>query len=97
MSLFGGKKRRSRLEESGVEAQAVLKSFREVSRSSKTPAPAKIAAAVQATGDTGQRKSAADLLASGQRMTAVLREFSAAGKMVGDLNPTLLTPTIRCT
>jgi hypothetical protein len=46
-----------------------------------------IAAAVQATGETGQRKSAADLLASGQRMTAVLREFSPSGKTVGDIDP----------
>jgi hypothetical protein len=46
-----------------------------------------IAAAVQATGDTGQRRSAADLLASGQRMTAVVREFSPSGKTVGDLDP----------
>jgi len=51
-----------------------------------------IAAAVQATGDTGQRKSAADLLASGQRMTAVLHEFSPSGKTVGDLDPTLPDP-----
>jgi len=46
-----------------------------------------IAAAVQATGDTGQRRSAAELLASGQRMTAVVREFSASGKTVGELDP----------
>lgn len=51
-----------------------------------------IAAAVQATGDTGQRKSAADLLASGQRMTAVLREFSASSKTVGDVDPSLPDP-----
>ena len=51
-----------------------------------------IAAAVQSTGDTGQRKSAADLLASGQRMTAVLREFSASGKTVGDVDPSLPDP-----
>jgi hypothetical protein len=52
-----------------------------------------IAAAVQATGDTGQRRSAADLLASGQRMTAVLREFSPSGKTIGDLNPALPDPS----
>ncbi|HWD51709.1 MAG TPA: hypothetical protein VG412_04860 [Acidimicrobiales bacterium] len=51
-----------------------------------------IAAAVQATGDTGQRKSAADLLASGQRMTAVVREFSASGKTVSDVDPSLPDP-----
>ena len=51
-----------------------------------------IAATVQSTGDTGQRKSAADLLASGQRMTAVLREFSASGKTVGDVDPSLPDP-----
>jgi hypothetical protein len=51
-----------------------------------------IAAAVQATGNTGQRRSAAELLASGQRMTAVLREFSPSGKTVGDLDPALPDP-----
>lgn len=51
-----------------------------------------IAAGVQATGDTGQRKSAAELLASGQRMTAVLREFSASGKTVGDIDPSQPDP-----
>ncbi|MGA7416843.1 MAG: hypothetical protein WBW80_02530, partial [Acidimicrobiales bacterium] len=51
-----------------------------------------LAAAVQSTGDTGQRKSAAELLASGQRMTAVLREFSASGKTVGDVDPSLPDP-----
>jgi hypothetical protein len=51
-----------------------------------------IASAVQATGDTGQRRSAAELLASGQRMTAVLREFSPSGKTVGDIDPTQPDP-----
>jgi hypothetical protein len=52
-----------------------------------------IAAAVQATGgDTVQRRSAAELLASGQRMTAVVREFSPSGKTVGDVNPALPDP-----
>jgi hypothetical protein len=51
-----------------------------------------IAAAVQATGETGQKKSAAELLASGQRMTAVLREFSPSGKTVGELDPSLPDP-----
>jgi hypothetical protein len=51
-----------------------------------------IAAAVQATGEPGQRKSAAELLASGQRMTAVLREFSPSGKTVGDIDPSMPDP-----
>jgi hypothetical protein len=51
-----------------------------------------IAAAVQAMGETGQKKSAAALLASGQRMTAVLREFSPSGKTVGELDPSLPDP-----
>ena len=51
-----------------------------------------IAAAVQATGETGQKQSAAALLASGQRMTAVLREFSPSGKTVGELDPSLPDP-----
>jgi hypothetical protein len=162
MSLFGGKKRQQRLEQAGVNAQAVLVSFREVGQQNFTPlvdltlriTPAdgsgpfqvtartqvefsqignlkpgdvfsvrydpedhgnwelgdkissaapeqsldsasagEIAAAVQATGDTGQRRSASDLLASGQRMTAVLREFSPSGKTVGDLNPALPDPS----
>jgi hypothetical protein len=166
MGLFGGKKRQQRLEEAGVNAQAVLVSFREVGQQNFTPlvdltlritpadgsgpfevtaraqvefsqigklAPGdvfsvrydaedhgnwelgekissaaaggagesldsasagEIAAAVQATGGaTGQRRSAAELLASGQRMTAVLREFSPSGKTVGDLNPALPDPS----
>lgn len=56
-----------------------------------------IAAAVQATGETGQKKSAAELLASGQRMTAVLREFSPSGKTVGELDPSLPDPNDPCT
>jgi hypothetical protein len=159
MGLFGGKKQRQRLEEAGVNAQAVVVTFTEVGQQNFTPlvdltlriTPADgtgqfevtirtqiefsvignlkpgdafsvryvpqdhnnfelgekissagpdgaeqsldsasagdIAAAVQATGDTGQRRSAAELLASGQRMTAVVREFSASGKTVGDLDP----------
>jgi hypothetical protein len=55
--------------------------------SSDSASAGDIAAAVQATGETGQRRSAADLLASGQRMTAILREFSPSGKTVGDLDP----------
>jgi hypothetical protein len=159
MGLFGGKKQRQRLEEAGVNAQAVVVTFTEVGQQNFTPlvdltlriTPADgtgqfevtirtqiefsvignlkpgdafsvryvpqdhnnfelgekissagpdgaeqsldsasagdIAAAVQATGDTGQRRSAAELLVSGQRMTAVVREFSASGKTVGDLDP----------
>jgi hypothetical protein len=165
MGLFDGKKRRRRLEEAGVNAQAVLASFREVGQQNFTPlvdlrlritpagggapfeviartqvafsqigklAPGdvfsvrydpgdhgnwelgqkisgaaadgaeqdihnasagEIAAAVQATGETGRRGSAAELLASGQRMTAVLREFSPSGKTVGDLDPALPDPS----
>jgi hypothetical protein len=166
MGLFGGRKREKRLEEAGVNAQAVLVSFREVGQQNFTPlvdltlriTPADgsgpfevttrgqvqfsvirklqpgdtitvrydpddhknfevvgdwelsgggaagaeaslddasagdIAAAVQATGETGQKKSAAELLASGQRMTAVLREFSPSGKTVGELDPSLPDP-----
>ena len=162
MGLFGGRKREKRLEEAGVNTQAVLVSFREIGQQNFTPlvdltlriTPAggsgpfevtaraqvqfsqigklqpgdtitvrydpedhgnfelvgefssgggaeesldsasagDIAAAVQATGETGQRRSAAELLASGQRMTAVLREFSPSGKTVGELDPTLPDP-----
>lgn len=165
MGLFGGKKRRQRLREAGVDAQAVLVSFREVGQQNFTPlvdltlrvTPAdgsgpfdvtartqvefsqignlkpgdafsvrydpedhdnwelgekissaaaagaeesldsasagEIAGAVQATGNTGQRRSAAELLASGQRMTAVLREFSPSGKTVGDIDPAQPDPS----
>jgi|SRR5579863_2661913 len=165
MGLFGGKKRQQRLDEAGVNAQAVLVSFREIGQQNFTPlvdltlriTPAdgsgpfdvrarrqvpfseignlrpgdvfavrydpqdhdnweldgkissaadagaggslddssagQIAAAVQATGDTGQRRSAAELLASGQRMTAVLREFAPSGKTVGDVDPSLPDPS----
>jgi hypothetical protein len=51
-----------------------------------------IASAVQATGETGQRQSIAHLLATGQRMTAVLREYSPSGKTVGDLDPSQPDP-----
>ena len=37
MGLFGGKKRQQRLEEAGVNAQAVLVSFREVGQQNFTP------------------------------------------------------------
>jgi hypothetical protein len=166
MGLFGARKREKRLDEAGVNAQAVLVSFQEVGQQNFTPlvdlslriAPADgsgpfevtvreqiefsvigklqpgdtitvrydpedhanlelvgdwalssggpggaeasldgasagdIAAAVQATGDTGQRRSAAELLASGERMTAVVREFSPSGKTVGELDPSQPDP-----
>ena len=51
-------------------------------------APAQaISCGCQATGKPAKKKSAAELLASGQRMTAVLREFSPSGKTVGELDP----------
>jgi hypothetical protein len=164
MPLFGGKKRKQRLEQAGVNAQAVLVSVRDtgvtvnnnprialtfqvaaadgsgsfevqtkktVSRvtipragdafmvrydpedhdnfelvgavsggdaggpqvSLDSASASDISAAVQATGGGGvQRGSAAELLASGQRMTAVLREFSASGRTVGDTNPAAPDP-----
>jgi hypothetical protein len=39
-----------------------------------------------------QRGSAAELLATGQRMTAVLREFSPSGRTVGESNPAAPDP-----
>lgn len=164
MPLFGGKKRKQRLEQAGVNAQAVLVSVRDtgvtvnnnprialtfqvaaadgsgsfevqtkktVSRvtipragdafmvrydpedhdnfelvgavsggdtggpqvSLDSASASDISAAVQATGGGGvQRGSAAELLASGQRMTAVLREFSPSGRTVGDTNPAAPDP-----
>ena len=166
MGLFGGRKREKRLQEAGVDVQAVLVSFQEVGQQNFTPlvdltlritptdgsgpfelttrgqvqfsvigklqpgdtigvrydpedhqnfevvgdwelssagdggaeaslegaSAGDIAAAVQATGETGQKKSAAELLASGQRMTAILREFSPSGKTVGELDPSLPDP-----
>jgi len=51
-----------------------------------------IAAAVS-TDDSGvQRSSAAELLANGKRMTAVVREFSPTGKVVGDTAPGMPDP-----
>ena len=165
MGIFGGKKRRQRLEQAGVNVQAVLVSFVEVGQQNFTPlvdltlrikptdgtgpfdvtartqvdfsqignlkpgdmfsfrydpedhdnwalgdkissatadgaevnldsaSAEAIAGAVQATGNTGQHRSAADLLASGQRMTAVVREFSPSGKTVGDVDPSQPDPT----
>ncbi len=37
MGLFGGRKREKRLEEAGVDSQAVLVSFREVGQQNFTP------------------------------------------------------------
>ena len=51
-----------------------------------------IASAASAQPDQVQRGSAAELLASGQRMTAILREFSPTGKTVGDSNPAAPDP-----
>jgi hypothetical protein len=164
MPLFGGKKRKQRLDQAGVNAQAVVVSIRDTGmtvnnnprialtfqvtpadgtgpfevQTKKTvsrvtiPRPgdmfmvrydpddhdnfelvaavasgeagggqvsldsasaSDISAAVQATGGGGvQRGSAAELLASGQRMTAVLREFSPSGRTVGDTNPAAPDP-----
>jgi hypothetical protein len=164
MPLFGGKKRKQRLEEAGVNAQAVLVTVRDtgvtvnnnprivltfqvtaadgtgpfevqtkktVSRvtipragdafmvrydpedhdnfellgavssgdaggsqvSLDSASASDISAAVQATGGGEvQRGSAAEMLVSGQRMTAVLREFSSSGRTVGESNPTAPDP-----
>jgi len=51
-----------------------------------------IAAAATAAPGGVQRGSAADLLASGQRMTAIVREFSPTGQTVGDVDPTKPDP-----
>jgi hypothetical protein len=52
-----------------------------------------IAQAANANYGQVQRGSAAELLASGQRMTAILREFSPTGKTVGDSNPAAENPS----
>jgi hypothetical protein len=52
-----------------------------------------IAAAASSNMGQVQRGSAAELLAGGQRMTAVLREFSPTGKTVGDSNPAAENPS----
>lgn len=49
------------------------------------------AAATTAPGEV-QRGSAAELLATGQRMTAIVREFSPTGQTVGDVDPTKPDP-----
>ncbi|TMK42184.1 MAG: hypothetical protein E6G56_01890 [Actinobacteria bacterium] len=46
-----------------------------------------IASAVRADDSGVQQGSAAELLAKGQRMTAVMREFSPTGKTVGETTP----------
>ncbi|MFL5824126.1 MAG: hypothetical protein ACJ764_11870 [Solirubrobacteraceae bacterium] len=46
-----------------------------------------IASAVAADSSAVQRGSAAELLANGKRMTAVVREYSDTGKTVGDTAP----------
>jgi hypothetical protein len=51
-----------------------------------------IAAAVNQDDSGVQRTSAAQLLATGKRMTAVVREFSPTGKTVGEANPTAPDP-----
>lgn len=116
MGLFGGKKRKQRLEEAGVNAQAVLVTVRDtgvtVNNNPRLSLAFQVAAAdgsgpfqvetkktvsrvtIPRAGGAGavQRGSAAELLASGQRMTAVLREFSASGRTVGDSNPAAPDP-----
>ena len=52
-----------------------------------------IATAAGANYGQVQRGSAAELLATGQRMTAILREFSPTGKTVGDSNPAAENPS----
>jgi hypothetical protein len=51
-----------------------------------------IAAAATAAPGEVQRGSAAELLATGQRMTASVREFSPTGQTVGDVDPTKPDP-----
>ena len=159
MGLFGGKKRRQRLEEAGVDAEAVLVAVQDTgmtvndnprvrltlqitaadgtgafevetkqtvsrvaipragemfvvrydpndhdnfelvgaigngsagggSETLESASAGDIAAAVSSTGAAGvQSGSAAQLLATGQRMAAVLREFSPTGQTVGDVKP----------
>lgn len=52
-----------------------------------------IAAAAAANSGGIQRGSAAEMLATGQRMTAVVHEFSPTGQTVGDVDPTKPDPT----
>jgi hypothetical protein len=150
MGLFGGRKRKQRLEEAGVNAPAQVVSVRdtgvtvnenprvaltfEVSKKQTVsrvgiprpgdsfvvrydpedpenfvigPATAAagtpsvnidavdagtIAAAVSQDDSGVQRGSAAEILATGKRMTAVVREFSPTGKTVGEANPTAPDP-----
>jgi hypothetical protein len=51
-----------------------------------------IAAAATAAPGEVQRGSAAELLATGQRMNAIVREFSPTGQTVGDVDPTKPDP-----
>ncbi len=51
-----------------------------------------IAAAAAADPGDVQRGSAAELLATGQRMTAIVHEFSPTGKTVGQVDPTKPDP-----
>ena len=51
-----------------------------------------IASAVSADDSGVKRGSAAELLATGKRMTAVVREFSPTGKTVGESNPSAPDP-----
>jgi hypothetical protein len=53
-----------------------------------------VASAMQAGGGSAVKTgSAAELLATGQRMVAVVKEFSDTGKKVGDQNPAAVNPT----
>ncbi len=51
-----------------------------------------IAAAAVANSGQVQRGSAAELLATGQRMSAIVREFSPTGQTVGQVDPTKPDP-----
>jgi hypothetical protein len=57
-----------------------------------TASAGEIAAAATAAPGEVQRGSAADLLASGQRMTAVVHEFSPTGQTVGQVDPSKPDP-----
>jgi hypothetical protein len=57
-----------------------------------TASAGQIAAAAAAEPGEVQRGSAAELLATGQRMTAIVREFSPTGQTVGQVDPTKPDP-----
>lgn len=57
-----------------------------------TASAGQIAAAAAADPGDVQRGSAAELLATGQRMTAIVREFSPTGQTVGQVDPTKPDP-----